>query len=341
MSKIPAPNYTQSPNILFDEIFKTLKEGELRIILVLMRQTFGWHKSFDRISLGQLADKTGMERSSVARSLRPLLEKGLVIKKKFGIKGKEKCYFSLLIEETERDKIYDDDDISEEEMDLISNNSYQCPKDTTPVSQRHYPSVLKTPTKETTQKKSSKEESRAYLLTTREGEGRKEASQKEIEFRNGRFEGISESQMQAWKRAYPEINIDASLAQFEVYLQMNPKSINSTTPWVVRINSWISKQDSSKVKEEVKKEDTNPEKEIEKEKTETEYFYSGTARRFVEEWSEKLGMKGVISFCSNILCIKIFSTNKCLSYPIYEKKIVQFMEMAKQEIMKELQTTQT
>lgn len=157
---IAAPNYTQTPNVCFDEIFKTLKEGELRVILVLIRQTFGWHKPIDRISLGQLADKSGMERKSVCRSLNSLITKGLVTKKKFGNKGKERCYFSLVMSDPIEQEIPGDDDISEEEMELLSNNSYQCPKDTRPVSQGHYPqcpkdttpSVLKTPTKETNTK---------------------------------------------------------------------------------------------------------------------------------------------------------------------------------------------
>jgi len=61
--KMPQPNFTQTPNEFFDAIAKTLKEGELRVLLVIMRQTFGWRKEWDRISLSQLATKTGMERS--------------------------------------------------------------------------------------------------------------------------------------------------------------------------------------------------------------------------------------------------------------------------------------
>lgn len=163
--KIPAPNYTQTPNVCFDEIFKTLKEGELRVILVLIRQTFGWHKPYDRISLSQLAEKTGMERKSICRSLNSLIEKGLIEKKKFGDKGKERCYFSLVVdilnEQTEK---VDEGEIDEEEMQILSSNSYQCPKDTRPVSQGHYPSVPRTPTKETNTKETiQKKQQQQYV----------------------------------------------------------------------------------------------------------------------------------------------------------------------------------
>lgn len=127
------PNYTQTPNEFFDEIAKTLKEGELRVLLVIMRQTFGWgNKQWDRISLSQFVEKTGMEEKSVCRSLQSLIEKKLVVKHKEGPIGREKVWYSLVVENpAEFEKPIDD-----------SNNSYPCPKD------RGTP-VLKTDTKET------------------------------------------------------------------------------------------------------------------------------------------------------------------------------------------------
>jgi phage replication O-like protein O len=142
---------------MFDEIFKTLNEGELRVVLVLVRQTFGWHKSFDRISLSQLAEKTGMVRTSVCRSLSTLIEKGLVIKKKFGSIGQLRCYYSLAMEEMTSEKEDPSEGIeSEEEMAIISNNSDQSPKETRVVSQRDQGSLLKRHTKETLSKETKK-----------------------------------------------------------------------------------------------------------------------------------------------------------------------------------------
>ncbi len=158
---IQAPNYTQTPNICFDEIFKTLKEGELRVVLVLIRQTFGWHKPIDKISIGQISKKSGLEKKSVCRSLNTLIEKGIVQKKKFGEIGKERCYYSLVVENAIEEEI-DDDDMCDEEKELISKNLYQCPKDTTPQCPKDTaPSVLGTHTKETIQKKEQQQENTA------------------------------------------------------------------------------------------------------------------------------------------------------------------------------------
>jgi phage replication O-like protein O len=155
--KIQAPNYTQSPNILFDEIFKTLKEGELRIVLVLIRQTFGWHKEWDRITIGILAKKTGMERKSVYRSLKSLIEKGLIEEKRFGKNGNERLYFRLVMEEMKAEN-FDDDEISEEEMEMLSNNSYPRPKVPQPASLDLQTHVPRTHTKETITKEKKQQQ---------------------------------------------------------------------------------------------------------------------------------------------------------------------------------------
>lgn len=139
------PNYTQTPNDFFDEIAKTLKEGELRVLLVVMRQTFGWQKRWDRISLSQLEQKTGMCRDSVNNALKSLIEKKLIIKHKEGAIGRQKCWYTLCVENEEQEPEIDTEFIEE------SNISYQSSK-TTP------PSRLKRPTKETITKEKEKRE---------------------------------------------------------------------------------------------------------------------------------------------------------------------------------------
>ena len=52
--KIEAPNYTQIPNIYFDEIMQILNQTENIVFLVIMRKTFGWHKKRDAISYSQV-----------------------------------------------------------------------------------------------------------------------------------------------------------------------------------------------------------------------------------------------------------------------------------------------
>lgn len=48
-----APNYTMVPDALFDELAPRLSEAELRVVLYIIRRTFGFKKSADSISFGQ------------------------------------------------------------------------------------------------------------------------------------------------------------------------------------------------------------------------------------------------------------------------------------------------
>lgn len=66
---IKTPNYTQTPNELFDELMKILNDSELRVFLAIIRKTFGWNKKRDRISITQIEEITGLSRQGVLNGL--------------------------------------------------------------------------------------------------------------------------------------------------------------------------------------------------------------------------------------------------------------------------------
>lgn len=88
--KIPKPNYTQIPNVFFDEMMHNMEKAELKVILYVMRRTFGFGKTGDRISLSQMCkgivskdgkvlDRgTGLSRDAVSRAITILEGKGLL-----------------------------------------------------------------------------------------------------------------------------------------------------------------------------------------------------------------------------------------------------------------------
>lgn len=76
---------TQVPNIVFDTHLSSLTESEMKLLLVIIRQTFGWfdkatgqRKTRDRISHGQFMKKTGLSRRVISQALKSLIEKNLV-----------------------------------------------------------------------------------------------------------------------------------------------------------------------------------------------------------------------------------------------------------------------
>jgi hypothetical protein len=84
------PNFTQVPNELFDELAPQLTEAELRVLLYIVRRTFGFGKKDDAISVNQMANGitasdgrvldygTGMSRSAVWRGAKGLVSKGIL-----------------------------------------------------------------------------------------------------------------------------------------------------------------------------------------------------------------------------------------------------------------------
>lgn len=141
--KIFAPNYTQTPNELFDEWLPNLNEAELKVLMVIMRKTFGWHKIRDKISLSQLEKHTGLLRQSILKASKSLENKGLISKTVSGIKGREETSYELIVIED-------------------SNSSYQCVSHTPP-------SVFNTPTKETLTKEIRKEINKEIPISNETG----------------------------------------------------------------------------------------------------------------------------------------------------------------------------
>ena len=62
-----------------DAFCRTRIPGEERQVLdAIIRKTYGWHKCEDKISMGQIAQMTGMKRPNVARALKNLISKKIV-----------------------------------------------------------------------------------------------------------------------------------------------------------------------------------------------------------------------------------------------------------------------
>jgi phage replication O-like protein O len=113
ISPIQAPTYFQTPNDVVDHWLPHLREAELKVLFVILRKTFGWHKQYDRISLSQFVKITGLKRTNAIRATNSLLSKGIITKEVVGKKGSLETYYSLVVIDN-------------------SNNSYRNRKDTTP-----------------------------------------------------------------------------------------------------------------------------------------------------------------------------------------------------------------
>lgn len=126
---ISPPNYTQTPNILFDKWLPHLGEVELKVLMVIIRKTFGYHKQRDRISISQLVKMTGSIRKNVIAAAESLRCKNIISKIVVGEEGFQETYYEIIFED--------------------SNNSTQCQIDTPPsIAAIPPPSIKLIPTKD-------------------------------------------------------------------------------------------------------------------------------------------------------------------------------------------------
>ncbi len=105
------PNYTMVPDELFDEQLPYLSGAELKVLLYIIRRTFGFKKESDSVSLNQMTngivtkdgrvlDKgTGLSKAAVALAVRSLEEKGLILRNRMrsSEKGDEPTTYALNI----------------------------------------------------------------------------------------------------------------------------------------------------------------------------------------------------------------------------------------------------
>src|SRR5688572_1205062 len=81
--RIQPPTYTQIPNVILDAI-ADVSDAELRVLLFLARQTFGWHRESYKASTSFIARATGMSPQGVINGVRRLLEKGVMTREPDG-----------------------------------------------------------------------------------------------------------------------------------------------------------------------------------------------------------------------------------------------------------------
>jgi len=106
-----SPRYTQVPDELFDDLLPDLTGAELKVLMYVIRRTFGFKRDSDHISLSQMVQGitrkdgsvldrgTGLTKESVIKAARTLVDKGILIRTRVTSvdKGFESTEYSLKI----------------------------------------------------------------------------------------------------------------------------------------------------------------------------------------------------------------------------------------------------
>lgn len=79
MSGFQAPNYTQVPNDFF-ELARDMDKAELKVLLALIRETFGYHRDSCEMSIRQLARAAGLTPRNAYAGAEKAIQRGLIEK---------------------------------------------------------------------------------------------------------------------------------------------------------------------------------------------------------------------------------------------------------------------
>jgi phage replication O-like protein O len=83
MKLIAPPNYTQVPNVILDAIAE-LEGSELAVVMVICRETFGWHRTTAELSLTDFEKATGLSRRGVRNAIDKLTSRQWISRTKNG-----------------------------------------------------------------------------------------------------------------------------------------------------------------------------------------------------------------------------------------------------------------
>jgi len=95
--KFEKQTYTQVPNSLF-KIMGEMDECELKVVLLICRYTFGYHRDEIRLSTRRIADEIGMNTASVQKGADKAIERGLIEKE---IDGNKTTVWRALVGDSE------------------------------------------------------------------------------------------------------------------------------------------------------------------------------------------------------------------------------------------------
>jgi hypothetical protein len=75
MSAFQSPNHTQTPNDFFDMV-NDMSDAELRVTLVMIRQTFGFHRDDFKMGINKIAGLAGLSRNGAKQGVKDAENRG-------------------------------------------------------------------------------------------------------------------------------------------------------------------------------------------------------------------------------------------------------------------------
>jgi len=197
--------FTPIANEIMEALGRFRIPGEERQVLdVILRQTYGWNKTEDNISLSQFVEKTGMKKSNISAAIKRLLCKHIII-------------MSL---DNHRKYLYKINKDYEKWVHLYVKPLKLC-KGITGVMKTHNKSLCKDSTTKEKKETITKESIVAPKIILEEG----------------KFKNIPGALIEKWKQVAPGVDISAEIKKAELWIMSNPEKKRSK--WTAFLSNWM------------------------------------------------------------------------------------------------------
>jgi DNA-binding Lrp family transcriptional regulator len=130
------PNFTQYPNEILDNWMPHLSGNQTKILNCFVRYIYGFHKQYDKISIRQIASKTGITTSKVFKDVKNLIQIGCIKIIKKGDKANPHTYQIINITDvlpTRKHKVKNTN-IDIDDIGVTPEVTGCCPRDNTGVT---------------------------------------------------------------------------------------------------------------------------------------------------------------------------------------------------------------
>ena len=211
--------YTKIANELLEAISRVnLSSYEFRIMMAIIRKTYGFNKKTDYISLTQLEKVTGIKACHVCRTLKKLNAKNMIIKNG-SVQGIQKNYDLWTITHIDTTQIGN-----------THLGNTQIGNEVTQTGNKKLPKQVDT--KETIKETYIKDNIASTL---------KEPKHKII-YNNESFifENITDKDKELWKGAFPACNLEIEITRMIAWLKNNPEKAHKSN-WGKFINNWLTR----------------------------------------------------------------------------------------------------
>ena len=93
--------YIQIPLMMCHEHARDFTPVELNVLVVIMRYTYGWHKTTGAISINQLIADVNLDRKTVIKAVKKLEEHGIIkVNRESNSDGHLTNIFAITVDET-------------------------------------------------------------------------------------------------------------------------------------------------------------------------------------------------------------------------------------------------